>query len=864
MKHTAKLFYYLGSVYFAITLIALTAVFVAAGTFLEAQTGSHLFSSNFTYGNPLFRAFIWGFFINILFSALRRWPFKTKHIPFLTTHLGLLMLLGGVIIKSYYGIQGSMGLMEGGSSNRLFIPNTYVIHIEKKDPNNPLEKIQVDYPLNKVAKQTLKFDDVEMRIADYSHHSHERFQTWIKGNLAHIAGLRKVKVINFDDRNTSSPKQTTTRFHHDNSSIWKVMAYRTNNVQEDSKQLYVEGTSVKISDLQSGKLLKEIPLIEALKEPMKVSDHLLTFALSWQFSPITGLENAELSVTIDNDKMSIALQGSDSLINRNISKPYIGKLPLAIDLTRNPVLILLQDERQDDYLFSYNSHGEIHSKLFSPQTLQSIVVYDNGFGGYAVQAPLGFGDFPAGRHEKEQAELLRLALELRQNLDQKTRLAPPLALIKAASDKTHQDFTESFLTFLYNWDKNSSILHTNSVEQQTLINHIDWNKLSLKEQYACGWLCTLLEDMEKELQTGKSFHQILIEREWPFAKQFAEFKPNQTHQMLSLFSQQLFAAADQLPPPDVMPSAIPTKALSAYLLALGVNLNTIHQPADSHQTVRIYHSARIFNDRIRTILSPLDPQQLALVIEHLPPDSKLLPEVKQAYINFQKQAGMSPVNHHPTTKEIAEMVIQYSPLGHKTLTKEESETLNSHLNAKEVMLETALTLNQRKMPALLKWEDNHPLVTLELTKGNKKEHITLTYDNYGSGLAWPILDGQYLIRYQPLFVEIPYRVRLHEGRQINYPGSQQSYSYEGEIIVTDLKNNNRQEKTISMNNVYETNDGYRFYLSSLSSSDESAPKRVQIVVNHDPAKYFLTYPGALIMCLGIILLFWMRPYSKVK
>ena len=83
----------------------------------------------------------------------------------------------------------------------------------------------------------------------------------------------------------------------------------------------------------------------------------------------------------------------------------------------------------------------------------------------------------------------------------------------------------------------------------------------------------------------------------------------------------------------------------------------------------------------------------------------------------------------------------------------------------------------------------------------------------------------------------------------------QSYSYEADLIITNRKTNQEIEKTISMNHVYETSDGYRFYLSQISSSHPDESKFVHIIVNRDPAKYILTLPGALILTLGIILLF---------
>src|SRR4051812_16691922 len=102
MKLVKSLYYFLGGVYFALILISSVALFVIAGTFIESLTQSHSYAALFTYENPLFSALLWGFFINILFSATRRWPFKWKHIPFLITHLGLLMILAGVLAKHYF------------------------------------------------------------------------------------------------------------------------------------------------------------------------------------------------------------------------------------------------------------------------------------------------------------------------------------------------------------------------------------------------------------------------------------------------------------------------------------------------------------------------------------------------------------------------------------------------------------------------------------------------------------------------------------------------------------------------------------------------------------------------------------------
>lgn len=127
------LFHFLGGLHFALFLIATVISFVIAGTFLEEYFGSHLSAARFVYSNPVFITLLWLFFINILFAAMRRIPFQKKHIPFLLAHLGLLMILGGTLVKSHFGVQGSVVLREGTTSSFLFLDNTYALSMIKEN-----------------------------------------------------------------------------------------------------------------------------------------------------------------------------------------------------------------------------------------------------------------------------------------------------------------------------------------------------------------------------------------------------------------------------------------------------------------------------------------------------------------------------------------------------------------------------------------------------------------------------------------------------------------------------------------------------------------------------------------------------------
>ncbi len=173
----------IGSVYFAIVLLGLTVLFVMAGTFLESWSGSHLYAAYFTYNSPLFQLLLWLYFVNILFATLRRLPFRLHHIPFIITHLGLLMILAGVLCKSHFGLQGSMGIAEGSGAERIFLPNTHALLVESPDGRRI-------FPL----KPEMQSGPLSIKLVEWSEHSEESFEGFLKGEWGHIVGLPPIPL----------------------------------------------------------------------------------------------------------------------------------------------------------------------------------------------------------------------------------------------------------------------------------------------------------------------------------------------------------------------------------------------------------------------------------------------------------------------------------------------------------------------------------------------------------------------------------------------------------------------------------------------------------------------------------------------
>lgn len=780
-----RLYHFLGGVYFAIILISALAGTVILGTVLESKTESHLYAAAYTYHHPFFGLLLWLFFINILFSALRRWPFQKKHIPFLITHVGLLMIIGGTILKNKYGLQGHLMLLEGSGSQRVILPYSEAIYLEKRQ-SQTLQSISRTYPL-----KTSLADGVSWTLRQRSPHIQERLQTWIKGQFAFFPNLPPIPL---QEWTPSQPltSQGITRLYHDlDAPSWEVMAIRTSHLQEAIEQAYLSGTQVKIKSRETqSQNICTIPLIELTRQGIQQFGCHIKSKIDLSYSPLQGFDHPNLTFGFDRlsylEEVQVPLMGESSLYN-------IVKIPalqpvsrFEIDLIRKPLLLLIENEQGIPYLFAFDQYGRVHSQSFDQASLNTLVVYDQGFGGYAAYVHLPFPSFPCGRIEKEQADFKQLGDQLEKALDYPGRLAPPLQLLKQACDLAGCNFKQTFMQFLWQWHQSQASLLTMHKDENTksVLNHIDWHRISHADRKACEWMIKLSQQLESSQENGEDLLALLKRNRWPFIKQIEELQiQGQLQDLWSILAQQLFAIAPQLPELTEKNEANPAQLLSAYMLAFGIQYHQLQTPkTDSEEH-----------------------------FEHL---------------------------------------------------LASSESANSLSHALGIDLEVPLTLRHLPETPVTRWEDNRPGILLVLKRGQQQQQVSLAYDAQASGLKWPIFNGSYLIRFQPHVVEIPYRLRLRQARQINYASSSQPYSYESDVLILG-PSQPPIEKTLSMNNVYETWDGYRFYLAGMTTTEEGI-KQVQIVVNRDPAKYILTYPGAMITFFGIILLFWMRPYQWMQ
>jgi hypothetical protein len=110
MQHPLLRFF--GSLKLAVVVLLLLAVAMAAGTFLESRDNSRV-AAQIVYRSWWFNGLLALLAVNVAAAALTRWPWKRKHVGFVITHAGIIILLGGCSAAFHYGTEGMMEMRVG-------------------------------------------------------------------------------------------------------------------------------------------------------------------------------------------------------------------------------------------------------------------------------------------------------------------------------------------------------------------------------------------------------------------------------------------------------------------------------------------------------------------------------------------------------------------------------------------------------------------------------------------------------------------------------------------------------------------------------------------------------------------------------
>ena len=108
---------------------------------------------------------------------------------------------------------------------------------------------------------------------------------------------------------------------------------------------------------------------------------------------------------------------------------------------------------------------------------------------------------------------------------------------------------------------------------------------------------------------------------------------------------------------------------------------------------------------------------------------------------------------------------------------------------------------------------------------------------------------------------LPFKLSLREFRKVDYPGTTNASSYESDVTLEDPKEGLSIKRTISMNHPLDYK-GYRIFQSSFNQDPILGNTSIFTVAKNPGIQ--LIYSGAIVMFLGIFLIFYVQPLSSLN
>lgn len=114
----------LASIQLAVVIIALLGIVTAWGTIVEAIYSDSTAAQKIVYHSVWMYAVLIMLAINLIAVMIDRYPWKKETFGFVLAHIGLLVLMGGSVATSEFGIDGSLRIPIGNKSSEVTLGNT--------------------------------------------------------------------------------------------------------------------------------------------------------------------------------------------------------------------------------------------------------------------------------------------------------------------------------------------------------------------------------------------------------------------------------------------------------------------------------------------------------------------------------------------------------------------------------------------------------------------------------------------------------------------------------------------------------------------------------------------------------------------
>jgi hypothetical protein len=244
-----------------------------------------------------------------------------------------------------------------------------------------------------------------------------------------------------------------------------------------------------------------------------------------------------------------------------------------------------------------------------------------------------------------------------------------------------------------------------------------------------------------------------------------------------------------------------------------------------------------------------DLLHLAVDLE-TPGIKKALADKKSAGIQFFMKDGRWAYHSHssksPDTNGFLELGKEY-PAGWMDFTFT-VEQFFSHAQILKKINETSAGSEEQKAD-----------IAVEVAVEKSGHEVSAQWVLPGESLKLDTAQGPLIIALRQRSASVPFSLTLKDFRKVDYPGTSEALSYESDVALEDKAEGLKIEKTIRMNKPLD-HKGYRIFQSSFSQDPEAGETSVFTVAKNPGI--WLIYGGSIVMCLGILIVFYIKPLSS--
>lgn len=159
---------FLGSIQLAVPVLFLVAIGLGVGTYLDSKQNATV-AREYVYGSWWFIGLMVLTCVSLIFAVFTRYPWKRKHIGFITVHASLVALIAGGFWSMFGRIDGNLRLEEGTMHN---VIETAAERLEvlEPSPNGPQSMASVPAPMG---RKSLSLAGVPVEVMERWENSRE-------------------------------------------------------------------------------------------------------------------------------------------------------------------------------------------------------------------------------------------------------------------------------------------------------------------------------------------------------------------------------------------------------------------------------------------------------------------------------------------------------------------------------------------------------------------------------------------------------------------------------------------------------------------------------------------------------------------